>query len=252
MLWRKNEWNHAEWETTANIHIAWLVQLSFYMINTTPISICTENPKGCSFQVLSYKKGEEHSSIGMEQHILIFCQSGHIRITSNLFAEEYLCAGEILFIPRDSDYHGMALSDTTLLIHCFNNTVCHIENCILSFLYTHKHIEPKEGKTYFYSKLTACRQLSHDGRECTFQKSCTGTLPQSGIYRQISGNMWLQPFHFPPYIQERVRHLRSWMAYDEACRIDTISSKVWLYTAIRHYSGVSFLLAATVQPLLQG
>lgn len=125
-------------------------------------TICSENPStGCSFQTVFYTKGAERSSIGLEQHALLFCQSGHIRITSNLFAEEYLCAGEILFIPRGSDYHGIALSDTTLLIHCFNNTVCHIENCILSFLYTHKHIEPKEGKTYFYSKLTACGQLSH-------------------------------------------------------------------------------------------
>lgn len=37
--------------------------------------------------------------------------------------EKYLCAGEILFIPRGSDYHGVALSG-------------------LAFLYTHKRIEP--------------------------------------------------------------------------------------------------------------
>lgn len=124
-------------------------------------AICTENPQGCSFQTFFYEKGSERSSIGIEQHVLIFCQSGHIRITSNLFAEEYLCAGEILFIPRGSDYHGVAQSDTMLLIHYFNNTVCHIENCILAFLYTHKHVEPQAGKTYFYGKLTACGQLSH-------------------------------------------------------------------------------------------
>ena len=123
--------------------------------------LCDENSVGCSFRFSFYKKGDEQSSYGLEQHVLLFCKSGHIRITSNLFKEEFLCAGEILFIPRGSDYHGIALSDTTLLIHCFNNTVCHIENCILSFLYTHKHIESKEGKTYFYSKLTACGQLSH-------------------------------------------------------------------------------------------
>lgn len=124
-------------------------------------TVCTENPQGCYFQMISYVKGDERSSIGLEQHVLLFCQKGHIRITSNLFAEEYLCAGEILFIPRGSDYHGVALSETTLLIHCFNNTVCHIENCILSFLYTHKHIEPQSDKNYFYSKLSTCGQLSH-------------------------------------------------------------------------------------------
>lgn len=129
-----------------------------YNLNCT---LCEGNPAGCSFRFSFYEKGSERTSYGLEQHVLLFCKSGHIRITSNLFKEEFLCAGEILFIPRGSDYHGVALSDTTLLIHYFNNTVCHIENCILSFLYTHKHIEPKEGKTYFYSKLIACGQLSH-------------------------------------------------------------------------------------------
>lgn len=124
-------------------------------------AICAENPSGCSFRFIRYEQGIERTSYGLEQHALLFCQSGHIRLSSNLFQEEYLCAGEILFIPRGSDYHGMALSDTTLLIHYFNNTVCHIENCILSFLYTHKHIEPQAGKTYFYSKLSACGQLAH-------------------------------------------------------------------------------------------
>lgn len=123
--------------------------------------LCAENPQGCSFHIISYSKGVERSCIELEQHVLLFCTKGHIRISSNLFNEEFLCAGEILFIPRGSDYHGVALSDTTLLMHYFNNTVCHIENCILSFLYTHKHIEPQPGKSYYYSKLTACGQLAH-------------------------------------------------------------------------------------------
>lgn len=92
---------------------------------------------------------------------MLFCQSGYIRLSSNIFQEEYLCTGEILFIPRGSDYHGVALSDTTLLIHCFDNMTCHIENCILSFLFSHKHPVPQDGKPYYYSKLTACGQLAH-------------------------------------------------------------------------------------------
>lgn len=124
-------------------------------------SICSENPSGCIFRFSFYEKGAERRSYGLEQHVLIFCQQGHIRVTSNLFAEEFLCAGEILFVPRGSDYHGVALSDSVLLVHYFNNVVCHAENCLLSFLYTHKRIEPQAGKTYFYSKLSACGQLSH-------------------------------------------------------------------------------------------
>lgn len=126
-----------------------------------PTTVCAENPTGCSFQTVFYPKDSKRSSIGLQQHVLLFCQQGHIRISSNLFKEEFLCAGEILFVPRGSDYHGVALSETTILVHFFNNTVCRIENCILSFLYTHKHLSPQEGKTYYYSKLLSCGQLLH-------------------------------------------------------------------------------------------
>lgn len=126
-----------------------------------PYTFCDEHPTGCSFRSSFYEKGSERINYGLEQHVLIYCKEGHIRITSNLFKEEFLCAGEILFVPCGSDYHGVALSDAVLLVHYFSSTMCHVENCILSFLYTHKHIEPQPGKTYFYSKLTACEQLSH-------------------------------------------------------------------------------------------
>ena len=59
------------------------------------------------------------------------------------------------------DYTGVAQSDSTLLIHVFSNAVCSVENCILSFLYTHKHISLQEGKSYYFSKLSTCGQLSH-------------------------------------------------------------------------------------------
>ena len=125
-------------------------------------TICKENPKGCSFKTVSYAKGSTRSSIGLEQHVLLYCQKGHIRITSNLFKEEFLCAGEILFVPLGSDFIGVALSDTIMLFHFFNNNICRLENCILSFLYTHKKIEPPTAvdENSFLGKLPACRQLS--------------------------------------------------------------------------------------------
>ena len=123
--------------------------------------LCKEEPVDSLFQIVIYPKGTEHFSSGLKQHVLIFCKEGHISVSSNLFKKEFLCAGEILFVPRGSDYHGVALSDSTLLVHYFNNTVCRIENCILSFLFTHKHIALQDNKTYFYSKLTACGQLAH-------------------------------------------------------------------------------------------
>ena len=80
--------------------------------NRSDYSLCDENPSGCSFSFIRYERGAERTSYGLEQHVLLFCKSGHIRITSNLFREEFLCAGEILFVPRGSDYYGVALSDT--------------------------------------------------------------------------------------------------------------------------------------------
>lgn len=87
-------------------------------------SICSENPSGCFFRFSYYEKGAERTSYGLEQHVLLFCKSGHIRITSNLFKEEFLCAGEILFVPRGSDYHGVALSDAVLLVHTISAMWC--------------------------------------------------------------------------------------------------------------------------------
>ncbi|MCS2893544.1 helix-turn-helix domain-containing protein [Parabacteroides faecis] len=129
-----------------------------YQQNNT---LCNENPTSCSFSFSFYEKGAERTSCGLEQHVLIFCKKGHIRIMSNLFKEEFLCAGEILFVPRGSDYHGVALSDVVLLVHYFSNTVCHVENCLLSFLYTHKHVGIQPEKTYYFRKLSVCGQLTH-------------------------------------------------------------------------------------------
>lgn len=77
--------------------------------------------------------------------------------TSTFFHDEILCAGEVMFVPRGSEYSGVALSDVTLLVHKYNNTICRAENCILSYLYSHKNIVPKfivakeERKKHVYS-----------------------------------------------------------------------------------------------------
>lgn len=67
----------------------------------------------------------ERKAIG-DNDILIFCHSGHARITSTLFHHEILCAGEVIFVSRGNEFSGVALSDVTLFIHKFNNTVCNV------------------------------------------------------------------------------------------------------------------------------
>lgn len=106
-------------------------------------NLCDETPSDCYFEQKRFPAGTTAYNDDTNINYLIYCQSGHARITSTLFHDEILCAGEIMFVPRQSECIGTALSDVTLLVHKFNNTVCCSEKCILSYLYTHRHIEAK-------------------------------------------------------------------------------------------------------------
>lgn len=112
---------------------------------------CDEFPTDCHFEMKSYPAGATVRNDDTDANYLIFCRSGHVRITSTLFHDEILCAGEVMFIPRVSECSGTALSDVTLLVHRFNNTVCRTEKCILSYLYSHR----KSGAKKYCNKLAA-------------------------------------------------------------------------------------------------
>lgn len=106
-------------------------------------SFCDEKSIDCTFEMKNYQVGATVQNEDTSINYLIFCHSGHARITSTLFHDEILCSGEVMFVPRGSEYSGVALSDVTLFIHKFNNTVCNAEKCILSFLYSHRHYNTK-------------------------------------------------------------------------------------------------------------
>lgn len=116
---------------------------------------CNESPNDCCFDIKKYTAGTAISNIDFTTNYLVYCQSGQICISSTLFLDEILCAGEIMFIPRMSECSGTVLSDVTLFIHKFNNTVCQPENCILSFLYSHRH----KDKRNFCCKLSIPNSL---------------------------------------------------------------------------------------------
>lgn len=116
---------------------------------------CDENPTDCYFYMKSYSANTSIHNDDKSINYLLFCYSGYIRISSTLFHGEILCAGEVIFIPRGSECSGVALNNVTLLVHKFNNTVCHSEKCILSYLYSHRHINTK---TYCF-KLTIPKSL---------------------------------------------------------------------------------------------
>lgn len=113
------------------------------MIHNRKPPFCDENPIDCHFDVKDYSAGATVHNDDTNVNYLIFCCGGHARITSTLFHDEILCAGEVMFVPRGSECSGVALSDVTLLVHKFNNTVCNAEKCILAFLYSHRHYNAK-------------------------------------------------------------------------------------------------------------
>lgn len=119
--------------------------------------LCSENPYNCIFRLAEYRQEKVFHHERTEEHYLIFCQKGCIKITSNLFAEEFLCEGEVIFLPRMNNYGGTVFCDTVLLIHEFNNTVCHPKHCILAFLYIHKRFQEKSS--FYRCKLIACESL---------------------------------------------------------------------------------------------
>lgn len=62
-------------------------------------SFCDEFPIACSFERKSYPMGAIVNNDDANINYLIFCQSGHAKITSTLFHDEILCAGEVMFVP---------------------------------------------------------------------------------------------------------------------------------------------------------
>lgn len=106
-------------------------------------SFCDGNPIDCCFSLKTYPAGTTVHNEDTNINCLIFCIAGHARITSTFFDDEILCAGEVMFVPSKSEYSSVALSDVTLLVHKFNNTVCQSEKCILAYLYSHRHIQSK-------------------------------------------------------------------------------------------------------------
>lgn len=129
---------------------------------------CNENPDGCSFKFIDYKSNEVFTIYHAEMNHLIYCEKGSVKLSSNLFREEIIHEGEIVFLPRISEYYGEAVKDTHFVVHLFNHTVCHPENCILSYLYTHR----KRNKSDIQYQ---CHLECHHGIH-TFMESITNYL----------------------------------------------------------------------------
>lgn len=133
-------------------------------ISCTPYNkTCDEQPTDCIFRFAEYHEGETFNHGYEDAHYIVYCSRGVTRLTSNLFAEEYIYSGEVLFLPCMTDCRGEVMQDSHVIIHTFNNSVCTPENCILSYLYRHNR---KEGNLPEYR----CKLRSHKAID-TFMES---------------------------------------------------------------------------------
>ena len=105
------------------------------------------NEKKLSFFVFSnsyYKKNDIFVNMDQDVNCLLFCQKGKIHFISNLFKEELIHAGEMIFIPRMADYRGEIMENTNVIVHTFNNSICRPQNSMLNYLHEHRqHIQSK-------------------------------------------------------------------------------------------------------------
>lgn len=122
-----------------------------------------EQPTDCIFRFAEYHQGESFNHGYEDAHYIVYCSRGVTRLTSNLFKEEFIYGGEILFLPRMADCRGEVLDDSYVIIHTFNNSVCNPDNCILSYLYKHNR---KIGEKAEYR----CKLPSHQALD-TFMDS---------------------------------------------------------------------------------
>ena len=138
-------------------------------ISYTPYNkTCDEQPTDCLFRFAEYGQGETFNHGYKDAHYIVYCSRGVTRLTSNLFKEEIIYGGEILFLPRMADCWGEVMNDSHVIIHTFNNSVCSPENCILSYLYQHNR--KAIGIPEYRCKLTSHKALD------TFMESITHYL----------------------------------------------------------------------------
>lgn len=120
---------------------------------------CDEHPSDCIFRFAEYRQGETFDHGYEDAHYIVYCSRGMTRLTSNLFSEEIIYGGEILFLPRMADCRGEVMDDSHAIIHTFNNSVCTPENCILSYLYRHNCKDEHRHPAGYCCKLPSHKAL---------------------------------------------------------------------------------------------
>lgn len=93
-------------------------------VNNIPYNkTCDEQPLNCEFRFAEYNEGETFDHGYEDTHYIVYCSKGVTRLQSNLFAEEFIHGGVILFLPRMADCRGEVMEDSHAIIHMCNNSV---------------------------------------------------------------------------------------------------------------------------------
>lgn len=87
---------------------------NFKSVYKPPHLLYDQNPTDCHFELKTFTKGTTVHNDDSKINYLIYYQSRHARISSTLFQDGILCAGEIIFVLRMSECNGETLSNITL------------------------------------------------------------------------------------------------------------------------------------------
>ncbi|MGL5228004.1 MAG: helix-turn-helix transcriptional regulator [Bacteroidales bacterium] len=75
------------------------------------------------FKIVSPKQGECYNGHNFEHHSLIFLLQGETEFSYNDFLYRQFVQGDLFFVPQAAEMHGIALTDSKMLILSFNNRV---------------------------------------------------------------------------------------------------------------------------------
>lgn len=164
---------------------------------------CNETAAGCRFVFAEYSEGESFISSNDNVNKVLYCSMGSVTISSTVFNEEIFSEGELVFIPRQANYKIFALKQTHLIIHLFNHTSCHPENCILNFLFTHK--KWTNDRSYYNCRLESTKgiQAFMDSISIYLKNKIDDIFLWNLKHKEL---IWMLSRYYPPLVLQSFFH----------------------------------------------
>lgn len=75
-----------------------------------------------SFKHFSVKTGDVIPKVNSAYNYLFFVRKGKVKVACNEYQKEF-CEGELFFVPKSAETTGLALAETDIVVHLFDNLV---------------------------------------------------------------------------------------------------------------------------------